>query len=60
MNDEQEVVKEVERFWGNLFCTNRKVTLRQKKEMIGNGMTSEGQIFCQQEMSVANKENEID
>ena len=26
-NDEQEVVKEVERFWGNLFCTNGKVTL---------------------------------
>ena len=23
VNDEQEVVKEVERFWGNLFCTNR-------------------------------------
>ena len=22
VNDEQEVVKEVERFWGNLFCTN--------------------------------------
>ena len=37
MND--EVVKEVERFWGNLFCTNRKVTLRQKKGMIGKGMT---------------------
>ena len=31
MNDEQEVVKEVERFWGNLFCTNGKVTLGQKK-----------------------------
>ena len=52
---EQEVVKEVERFWGNLFCTNGKVTLGQKKEMIGNGMTSEGQIFSQQEMSVAIK-----
>ena len=51
VNDEQEV----ERFWGNLFCTNGKVTLRQKKEMIGNGMTSEGQIFSQQEMSVAIK-----
>ena len=51
MYDEQEV----ERFWGNLFCTNRKVTLGQKKEMIGNGMTSEGQIFSQQEMSVAIK-----
>ena len=23
VNDEQEVVKEVERFWGNLFCTNK-------------------------------------
>ena len=55
VNDEQEVVKEVERFWGNLFCTNGKVTLGQKREMIGNGMTSEGQIFSQQEMSVAIK-----
>ena len=55
MNDEQEVVKEVERFWGNLFCTNGKVTLGQKKEIIGNGMTSEGQIFSLQEMSVAIK-----
>ena len=55
MNDEQEVVKEVERFWGNLFFTNGKVTLGQKKEMIGNGMTNEGQIFRQQEMSVAIK-----
>ena len=55
VNDEQEVVKEVERFWGNLFCTNGKVTLGQKKEMIGNRMTSEGQIFSQQEMSVAIK-----
>ena len=55
MNDEQEVVKEVERFWGNLFCPNRKVTLGQKKEMIGKGMTSEGHIFSQQEMSVALK-----
>ena len=54
-NDEQEVVKEMERFWGNLFFTNGKVTLGQKKEMIGNGMTSEGQIFSQQEMSVAIK-----
>ena len=49
VNDEQEV----ERFWGNLFCTNWKMTLEQKKEMNGKGMTSEGQIFCQQEMSVA-------
>ena len=55
MNYGQEVVKEVERFWGNLFCTNGKVTLGQKKEMIGNGMTSEGPIFSQQEMSVAIK-----
>ena len=55
VRDEQEVVKEVERFWGNLFCTNGKVTLGQKKDMIGNGMTSEGQIFSQQEMSVAIK-----
>ena len=31
VNDEQEV----ERFRGNLFCTNGKVTLGQKKEMIG-------------------------
>ena len=49
------MVKEVESFWGNLFCTNGKVTLGQKKEMIGNGMTSEGQISSQQEMSVAIK-----
>ena len=55
MNDEQEVVKEVERFWGNLFCTNGKVTLGHKRELIGNGKTSEGQIFSQQEMSVAIK-----
>ena len=33
-NDEQEVVKEVERLWGNLLCTNGKLTLEQKKEMI--------------------------
>ena len=51
VNDEQEV----ERFWGNLFCTNGKVTPGQKKEIIGKGMTSEGQIFSQQEMSVAIK-----
>ena len=55
VNDEQEVIKEVERFWGNLFCTNGKVTLGQKKAMIGKGMTSEGQIFSEQEMSVAIK-----
>ena len=61
MNDEQEVVKEMERLWGNFFCTNGKVTLGQKKERIGKGMTSEGQIFSHQEMSVAikkMKENE--
>ena len=53
------MVKEVERFWGNLFCTNGKVTLGQKKEMIGNGMTSEGQIFSQQDRDeCCNKENE--
>ena len=51
VNDENKV----ERFWGNLFCTNGKVTLGQKKEMIGKGMTSEGPIFSQQEMSVAIK-----
>ena len=33
VNDEQEVVKEVERFWGTLFCTNEKVTLGQKNEL---------------------------
>ena len=49
------MVKDVEIFWGNLFCTNGKVTLGQKHEMIGKGMTSEGQIFSQQEMSVAIK-----
>ena len=58
VNDEQEVVKEVERFWGNLFCTNGKVTLGQKKEMIGNGMTSEGQIFRSAGDECCNKENE--
>ena len=31
VNGEQEVVKEVERFWGNLLCTNGKVTLEQKR-----------------------------
>ena len=55
VNDEQEVVKEVKRFWGNLFCTHGKVTLGQNKEMIGKSMTSEGQIFSQQEVSVAIK-----
>ena len=51
VNDEQEVVKEVEILWK--FYTNGKVTPAQKREMIGNGMTSEGQIFSQQEISVA-------
>ena len=55
VNDEQEVVKEVGRLWGILFCTNGKLTLGQKKEMIGKGMTSKGQIFSQQGMSVAIK-----
>ena len=49
------MVKEVDIFWGNLVCTNGKVTLGQKKEIIENGITSEGQIFTQQEMSVAIK-----
>ena len=31
------------------------MTLGQKKEMIGKGMTNEGQIFSQQEMSFAIK-----
>ena len=48
VNDKQEVVKEVARFCGNLFCTNGKVTLGQKNEMIGKGMTSEGQISSHQ------------
>ena len=52
MSDEQEV----ERFWGKLFCTNEKVTLGDKKEMIGKGMTSEGQIFSQQTIRVTIKE----
>ena len=51
MSDEQEVVKEVERFWDKLFCTHGKMTLGEK----GKGMTSEGQIFSQQEMSIAIK-----
>ena len=45
----------MERFWGKLFCTNGKGTLRERKEMIGKGMTSEGQIFSPQDMSVAIK-----
>ena len=28
VNDEQDVVKEVERCWGNLFCTNGKMDCR--------------------------------
>ena len=55
VKDEQEVVKEVKRFWGKLFCTTGKVTLGQKMGMIGKGMPSKGQIFSQQEMSVAIK-----
>ena len=43
----------MERLWGKLFCTNGKATLGEKKEMIGNGMTNDGQIVSQQEMSVA-------
>ena len=31
VSDEQEVVLEVERFWGKLFCTNGKVTLGEKR-----------------------------
>ena len=30
----QEVVKEVARFWGNLFCTNGKVTKGQKRRLL--------------------------
>ena len=55
VNNEQEVVKEVERFSGQLFCRNGKVTLGETGEMIGKGMTNEVQIFSQQEMSVAIK-----
>ena len=54
VNDEQEVVKEVERFWGKLFCRNRKVTLGHKKEMTGKcraNIQSAGYECC-------NKENE--
>ena len=43
VSNERQVVKEVERFWGNLFCTNGKVTLGEKGEMIGKGMTSDGE-----------------
>ena len=62
VSEEQEVVKEVVIFWGKLFCTNGKVTLGEKKKMIGKGMTSEGQIFSQQKMSVTikkMKENKV-
>ena len=55
VSDEQEVVKAVEIFWGQLFCTNGKVLQGEKKKMIGKGMISEGQIFSQQEMGVAIK-----
>ena len=40
---------------GQLLCTNGKVTLGDKREMTGKDMTSEGQLFSQQEMSVAIK-----
>ena len=55
VSDEQEVVKEVQIFGSKLIYTNGKVTLGEIKEMIGKGMTSEGQILSQQEMSVAIK-----
>ena len=55
MSDEQEVVKEVEILWGKLFCTNGKVTIGERTEMIEKVMTSEGKIFSQQEMSLAIK-----
>ena len=55
MSNVQQVVKEVYRFGGKLFCTHGKMTLGEKREMIGNGITNEGQIFIQQEMSVCNK-----
>ena len=45
VSDEQEVVKEVRRLWGKLFSINGEVTLREKRETIGKGMTSEGKIF---------------
>ena len=32
MNDEQEVVKEVERFWGNLFFTNGSDTRTENRD----------------------------
>ena len=47
LSDKQEVVKEVEIFWGKLFCTNGKLTLGDKKEMSGKSMTSTRQIFSQ-------------
>ena len=38
VNDEQKVVKEVERFWGNLFSTKWESDTRtEKREMIGKG-----------------------
>ena len=55
VNYEQEVVKEVDRLCGNLFCINGKVTPGQKREMIRKGMTSEGLLFSQQVMSIAIK-----
>ena len=40
---------------GERFCTNGKVISGEKGEMIGKSMTSEGQIFSHQEMSIAIK-----
>ena len=55
VSDEEEVVKEVDIFCGKLFCTNWKMTLGEKREMIEKAMTSEGQTFRQQDISVAIK-----
>ena len=55
VSDEQEMVNEVERLCGTLYCTHGKVTLGEKNEMIGLSMTSEGTIFSQQDMSVSIK-----
>ena len=53
----KEVVKEVERLCGKLFCTHGIVTLGEKKEMIGKGMTSEGNIQSAM-LQCCNEENE--
>ena len=50
--------KEVERFWGNLFCTNGTAILGVIKEMNGNGMTSGEQMLSLQEMRFAIKRME--